>query len=202
MKNKLFAISKHTPTDVNIKLYKSYRNKLNSLLRISERKHYEELLNKHKSDLRKTWGVIKEVINKKKYSICPEKIKINNKLISDKMMMSQQFNKYFVNIGKNLAESINPSNASPSDYLKHSNPNSIFLKLVTQKEVNDIIKTIKLSSPGWDDISGKIVSQSYQTFLEPLTHILNLSLTTGIFPQELKIAKVLPLFKSGDTCLV
>ena len=35
---------------------------------------------------------------------------------------------------------------------------------------------------------------------KPLCHIFNLSLSTGIFPDKLKIARVTPVFKSGDKC--
>ena len=38
--------------------------------------------------------------------------------------------------------------------------------------------------------------------LRPLTTIINLSLQSGIFPDKLKIAKVIPLFKMGDSTLI
>ena len=34
--------------------------------------------------------------------------------------------------------------------------------------------------------------------LEPFMHISNLSFSKGIFPQQMKIAKAIPIFKSGD----
>ena len=34
--------------------------------------------------------------------------------------------------------------------------------------------------------------------VKPLTHVLNLSLLSGTFPDELKVANVVPIFKSGD----
>ena len=33
---------------------------------------------------------------------------------------------------------------------------------------------------------------------DPLTHICNLSFETGVFPEKMKVAKVVPLFKSGE----
>ena len=33
---------------------------------------------------------------------------------------------------------------------------------------------------------------------EPLTHLFNLLLENGIFPEKMKIAKVISLFKDGD----
>ena len=67
-----------------------------------------------------------------------------------------------------------------------------------EEEVKSIILNLKMSSPGWDSISSKVFKVSYPLVLAPLTHVLNLSLINGYVPKELKIAKVIPLFKSGD----
>ena len=67
---------------------------------------------------------------------------------------------------------------------------------VSNIEVLNIIRELRHSSPGWDDISAKIVKQTYEYFLSPLTYVCNLSITQGCFPSELKLARVIPLFKS------
>ena len=65
----------------------------------------------------------------------------------------------------------------------------MYLEAVSNNEVKDIILNLNNASPGWDNISAKIVKQTYQSFLEPLTFILNLSLKSGIVPDDLKLAK-------------
>ena len=57
---------------------------------------------------------------------------------------------------------------------------------------------MKSGSCGWDGLSPHIIKMTIQYFLHPLMHICNLSLLDGKFPNELKIAKVLPLYKGGD----
>ena len=47
-----------------------------------------------------------------------------------------------------------------------------------------------------------VVKSTSVLYLEPLVHIFNLSLQQGVFPSQLKIAKVIPLFKDGDKSLV
>ena len=197
-KNKLYLISKKHPTSENILIYKQFRNKLNSLIRSCERKHYEDLFKDRQTNLKKKWSLIKEIINKKNNHSHPPSLKINNKEITDKLSIANTFNKYFVNIGPQLASSIKPNQNSPLHYLNDANPGSIFLIPVTDHEVEKIIKNMKISSPGWDSISGKVIKATYQSFIMPLTHVLNASISCGKFPDELKIAKVLPLFKSGD----
>ena len=50
-----------------------------------------------------------------------------------------------------------------------------------------------------DDISMWVLSRIAPHVVKPLVHIFNMSFSTGIFPSEMKIAKVIPLFKNGNT---
>ena len=43
-----------------------------------------------------------------------------------------------------------------------------------------------------------IIKKFINILAEPLSHIFNLSFTSGIFPDDMKIARVIPLFKAGD----
>ena len=71
-----------------------------------------------------------------------------------------------------------------------------------QIEPNQIIEVVnklkpKLSS-GHDDIPSKLLKLSIDSILLPITHIVNRSFCTGIFPNQLKVAKVLPIYKSSN----
>ena len=52
---------------------------------------------------------------------------------------------------------------------------------------------------GHDFISTKLMKISMDKLASPLCHIFNLSLTTGIVPDNMKLAKVIPIYKSGQT---
>ena len=70
-------------------------------------------------------------------------------------------------------------------------------------EIFNLSKKIKpKTSKGYDNISNKIMKETITEVLVPLTHIFNESLQQGIFPDKLKIAKVIPLYKSGDHALI
>ena len=201
IKNQLYVKSLKIPTLDNIHEYKVYRNKLHSLMRKLEREHYDEILTKNKYNLSKQWSLIKEVINKKRSNIS-DKFAINNVISEDKKVISESFNKFYVNIGSNLAKMIPPDNRSPTSYILDNNPYSIFLNPVSSVEVQNIIYNLKNVSPGWDELTARIIKQTCFIYLESLTHILNLSLSQGLFPNELKIAKVVPVYKSGDKMLL
>jgi hypothetical protein len=70
-----------------------------------------------------------------------------------------------------------------------------------EQEVIQLVKNLKNSSAGWDSISAQIIKDGVNYLLKPMTHVLNMSLSTGIFPREMKIARVIPIFKSGNTML-
>ena len=72
--------------------------------------------------------------------------------------------------------------------------------------VNDVQKSISnlktKSSFGHDGISTKLLKKINDIISPPLTLVINQSLNTGIFPDTLKVAKVMPLLKKGDNNLL
>ena len=73
---------------------------------------------------------------------------------------------------------------------------------VTATEIRNIILATKNSSPGWDDIPASVAKKCIDCYIFPLTHIINNSIMEGVFPSELKLARVVPLFKSGDSAQI
>ena len=198
-KNKLHHRKQKSKRAENELLYKQYRNKLNRLLHISEQQHYDSLLKANKNGLRNSWRIMKYIISKNKTSSSCSIFYINDgvNITNDKKVIVEKFNSFFVNVGPNLAQKIPPNAQSPTASMIR-NINSMAVLPVNESDVIDIIKNLKNSSPGWDSIAAKVVKATYPHFIEPLTHIMNLSITQGIFPKELKLAKVIPLFKTGD----
>ena len=86
----------------------------------------------------------------------------------------------------------------------HNESNTIFkFAAVDENKIGAIIDNLKCkASFGHDLISNKLIKSIKVVLLKPLTIIINQTLTTGIFPQELKISKVKPLFKKGDEKLI
>ena len=78
---------------------------------------------------------------------------------------------------------------------------SIYLEPVTEKEINTLISALKDTATGFDDMNSMSLKISSEILVKPLTNICNLSLTQGIFPSQLKIANVIPLYKSDDPML-
>ena len=75
---------------------------------------------------------------------------------------------------------------------------TIFLTPVTNIEIASIVKSLRNSSSGYDDISAAFLKMSLPYIVEQLTFISNLSLSEGVFPSELKIATIVPIHKGDD----
>ena len=197
-KNRLYRRQKTSGNPEHELAYKSYRNKLNSLLLTAEKNHYENLMDQHKNNLKKTWSILKEVINKRKSSSSCSRFLINNVITTNKENIADGFNSFFTNVGPSLANKIPSDNRSPTIFMNNRVINTMVLNEVVQDEVKLVIKNLKEGSCGWDGLSATVLKASYASFIEPLTHVLNMSISQGIFPNELKVARVVPLFKSGD----
>ena len=190
--------SKRSDDSEKVTFYKKYRNKLNQLIRSAERKHFHDILLEHKSNLKKSWQVIKAVINKRKYTPINTKFKVNDATTNDGNVIANKFNKFFVNVGTVLAKSIPPTNKNPVDYLQRDIITNLYFDPTTENEISKIIGSLKDSASGWDDLKSSMIKHVKDSITVPLVHICNRSFVTGIFPSELKIANVVPIYKSGD----
>ena len=198
-KNKLYIKYKRSKLSQDLHVYKDYKRKLQQLLRYTERNYFHNLLQENKSNLKKTWKVLKDIIGKKKSKHLPNRFLVGNGEVTNKKQIATGFNNYFTNVGKELQKNIPRTNIDPLQYIRDSNLNTIYLSSVTDTELLTLILNLKNCSSGFDGIHSKVIKQTYPLFFKPLKHVLNLSLTQGFFPDEMKIAKVIPLYKHGDT---
>ena len=188
------------PCNSNENNYKTFKNKLNHLLRIAKRMYYEKQLERVKTNTKNTWKILNEVINRKKaIKRLPTDFIVNNRNISNPVEIADHFCEYFTNIGPNLTNNIDNSSCCYKSYLTDDMVNSVFFDLVTDTEVKEIIDGLRCGiASGYDEIPMWLVKGSSELISSPLKHVINISINSGIVPDQTKIARILPLFKSGD----
>ena len=99
-KNKLCYCYKRINCVKNEVKYKTYKSKLQKLLKVVEKQRYQEFLMKYRNNKKKSLGIIKSIINKNKYPLYQTKIKLNDgKIVSDKTAISKHFNEFFLKCG-------------------------------------------------------------------------------------------------------
>jgi len=202
-KHSLYKNYQKLRSEQSYSVYKIYRNKLTTILRKAEKRYYLQKLENVKSNLAKTWKILNAITsrNVKKGNI--EEIISNNKTIQDQKLIANSFNNFFSNVGTNLAAKIPATPHKFTEYLKTNIPESIFCTPTDESEIKSVIHALKNSySKGHDDLSTKTIKDCCEELARPLCYIFNKSIQDGIVPDDLKIAKVIPIYKSEDKKLV
>ena len=201
IRDKILQKLKKKPTDDNRNLYKKFRNRVSNELKESKSRYFHNYFSSNSQNMKKLWSGIKSIISHKS-STSSSINKIKDKdgdVTADSCKISNIFNDFFVNVADEITKTIPKTPKSPLDYLSNRYSNSLFLTPVTFIEVNDLInilnpcksvrpnslpiKLLKIIGPSVSPILALLVNQSFQT---------------GIFPDKLKIAKVISLFKKGN----
>ena len=127
---------------------------------------------------------------------------VNDLEFFNKKTIVENFNKCFSEIGPKLVSKI-PHSLISFEYFLHRGYPSLEEKPITDDKLNEAVQILKTKkSSGYDEISYDVIRHISPSIFELLRYIFNLSIEKGILPDQLKIAKVTPLFKKGDNALM
>jgi len=186
--------------------YKNYKKIFVKLAKEAEVLHYKELFDVKANSIKNLWSNLNKVCSFKKSKNTLsgiQKLVINNKEITEKQDICNELNKYFATIGENLVVEMQKSNNPPlgDNFRKYCDPSvkrSMFCEPVDRYELKKILDNLKPKSPGSDGIRPKIIKEVADSIIDPLLYLFNLSICSGKVPDNLKIAKVTPLYKKGE----
>ena len=190
----------HSPSMERLQKFKAYKNKLNTLIRKSKRKYFFNKFEKVKNNMKQTWQTINDIMGRGKKQPKQNKFKDKQgKFVTNPQDISNKFNDFFVNIGPKLAKNIQNTGKNYFDYLQSPLSTSMYMKPVVEMEIIKIIEQFDPNkSAGYDGIGNFIIKRVSNEIAEPLAMIFNLSITTGVVPGKLKMAKVIPIYKKDD----
>ena len=113
--------------------------------------------------------------------------------------MANAFNNFFASVGPNTECEIPKTPKSPLSFLKDRVASDFFFRPTFIAEVMTIILQLdEKKSSGPSDVPLNVLRIAREIMVPQLVSIYNLSFTTGIFPDLMKLAKVIPIFKSGS----
>ena len=182
--------------------YTRYNNTLCKTIRYAKTHFYLNMCQEYKSQTRKLWKIINEIAGKhsNKNSLV-EYLKIDNVKEYGAKKISNRFAKYFAGVGKTFAEKIPKSSTSITAYLKllQSNKASLFLNPTHEDEVKKLVGKLPVkTSSGHDNISNILLKEIIDPLAKVLVEIFNNSMTTGEFPNIMKLAEIVPLYKNKE----
>ena len=156
--------------------------------------YYDNIL-KGSTNCRKMWDNINVIINEKRPSSNIEKLQIKDKNFEQPFSISNAINKYFCGVPAELASKLPKSNLRSSSYMPRKKESFRSIR-VNEVELFLILESIDIKkSFGLDKVHPLLLSSDAPIIYSPLTYVTNLSLKQGIFPDSLKAAKVIPIFK-------
>jgi len=190
-------------TDQQYITYITYRNNYNQIKRIAKQTYYAQKLESFKYDARNTWKTLNEIVNNTtKSRTITRCFQAENTTISDPTEITSEFCKFFSNVGINCSNRIPNAIHNPSKYLnskRQPNPRSIYIAPTTYAEILQLLIKLKpKKSSGHDGISTYLLKKLATGVANPICILINLSISYGVVPDSLKLAKVIPIYKSKE----
>ena len=179
------------------KKYKDLRNQLVTLCRKSKVLYYQNFFSKN---ARNTWIGIKSIINiSQSKNTKIDSLIVDRKMINNPKDIADNFNNYFSSIARKLQDNLHGGHDFKT-FLSNRNDKSFFITPTDKYEISDMIKSLNSNkSTGPHSIPTNILKNIEKYVTEPLSRIINVSFSTGVYIESLKISKVVPIYKEkGD----
>ena len=195
----------HTNSELHWNHYKRLRNSVNNKIRSAKANHVRAVFRETQNQPKDFWNQIRKCYPTKDTGSLQKSFKIDGKLTSDTTSIANAFCKFFAKVGSSLMTSpiINFTwkMFNQRKYLHNVNrKNSAFRfsPVYTSDTLKILLATKASKATGPDQIPAKIIKDIAHEIAAPLTFLVNRSLQTGIFPTTEKIAKINPVYKSGE----
>ena len=198
-RDKLHMKAKSNPGNSILQIsYRRYRNFCNDLLKKVKRNYDKMAFEKAGTSSKKIWKHIKNVTYSSKQNESSSGLL---RAHSSQLTSANMANNFFANVGKCLADKVRNRSQDLSNVPITCNASltSFALLDTDETEVERIIMSLKDDcAVGWDNISNKIIKQFRHILVPPLTYIFRTCLSIGFFPECLKKAVIIPVYKSGS----
>lgn len=194
-KNCLFRKYKETFSINHEIMYKKFRNKLNNLIKTTKINYYHNVFNNSNFKMKEKWKLVNNILNKSKKQNDITLVN-NGATVKDNKEIANIFNNYFIN----LFASKSATNKEFQRFLSDTNPPySLYFSPTNPCEVIKIVNSFSNStSLDHNKISNKILKHVINSVSVILSHLFNISMSSGVFPNCFKIARVVPIHKSNS----
>ena len=184
---------------VTLEYYNNFKNMVTGMLRRAKSDYFSRKFDRCSGNPKSTWKLLNTITSRKQKSKgAPSEMLINGVKVNDPKEIAEAFNDYFSEVGKNLEAQIPIVDTSPLRYMGESKQSSFFAAPSTPEEVEIIIKNLNCHSGQPNTIPHKIFLKFAKLLSKPIADLFNGSISRGIFPDILKIGRVIPIFKSGS----
>ena len=126
-------------------------------------------------------------------------LEVNGKVISDLEEVSENFAHHFAAVGERIHAEIYFDTSVPTQTFVEDRGDGfeMMLEPCSELQVKKVISSIRSNSAGIDGLNLKTFKVAVSYLLPCIVFLINLSMEYGDFLDSLKIAKIIPLPKTG-----
>ena len=179
--------------------YKNYCVDLRKVLYVAKSNYYSRKFRSLSNDCKKNWEILNQLLGKEK-KLISNQFDVDGEIITNGDAIANHFNDYFITHPRTIQSNIPVSNRDFSNLIPYQNTSFQFDEC-TENEVLLEIDCLKKTG-GIYDISSKFLKLCKHRVSVLLSKLYNRCLTEGVFPSQLKLAKVTPVFKKGNKRLI
>jgi hypothetical protein len=177
-------------------VYVRYNRVYRQLVYKEQEKSFHKKITDCGADSKKKWRTLKDELKISDNKEEIEKITVNNTQIEDKSDIAKAFKTHFETCASSLASNV--PDYGECEILIEQKPEWSF-HTVSRKELLELIESIvPKSSCGYDLLTNRMLKKEKERFCNLTLNLINETITNNKFPNALKIAKVIPIFKKGD----
>ena len=179
--------------------FKKVRNRVNYAIKREKSSFYRNKLNANLGNPKSTWKTLNDLMGKK--SAITEISEIqgsSSETLTNAKDIADHLNKHFTQIGPDLAKKIPATPVNPEDYLRREPSVFEFPEIDPSRVLYLLLKVDIARATGLDQISNKVLKLAAPIIYRQLTDLFNLSVKSGVFPVDWKLAKVSPIYKTGE----
>ena len=180
-------------------IFRTTKNKVNIELRNAKKDYSCSKIADQKFNPKKAWKSINSLLGRQNKPTVINELRVGENNFISHEDIAEGFNEYFSNIGPNLASNIDSSNYNFETHVKNAKSEFAAFQHVTVSHVSHLLHGLSSNkATGIDKISCKIIKLAIPVISDSLTLIFNQAITLSSFPDEWKIARVIPLYKNGQ----
>ena len=201
LKNIMYKNDYLSNDDAKKREYKIFANKLTKTKALAKKRFYSEEL-ELQNNSRKTWELLRTLLPGKssKDSPLPQNITVQGNKITNQQQILEEFNNFFLKIGEKLASEFATNDEELfKRFLSSPVAPSIFLQPPRVNEVIVAINSLNFYKSFGHDIPPFFLRTACCVLAPTLCYFVDNAFRLGIFPRSCKIAKIVPLFKTGKT---
>ena len=192
-KHRLLKLTKTNP--LLIEQFKAFSNHLKNIINIAKQTYYRNKFGNLANEIKATWKVINSLIKpiKNRNAL---KLDIDGVLTENPTILTDSLNNHFVSIAPTLASNIPAVDINPTSYLTRNQHTFVYFPC-TAEEITAIIHSLKNKKGSLEEIPVGLLKNITDLVSPTLSMLFNDSITSSKFPELLKIAKIIPIYKSG-----